>query len=122
MAVLIDRLRRWFGGRAEPVAAADVDVEVADPDAVVTVPITDELDLHTFRPAETASVVDEYLHEARALGLRRVRIIHGKGKGVQREIVHGVLRRHAAVAHFALADQRSGSWGATLVDLHPPTA
>lgn len=90
-----------------------------DPDAVVVVPITDELDLHQFRPNETASVVDEYLHEARALGLTRVRIVHGKGKGVQREIVHGVLRRHPAVARFVLAGERAGGWGATSVELHP---
>lgn len=94
---------------------------MADDDDIVVVPITDQLDLHTFRPAETASVVDEYLHEAQALGLPRVRIIHGKGTGVQREIVHGVLRRHPAVAHFALAGERAGSWGATLVDLRPRT-
>lgn len=98
----------------------DDDAPLLDADATIVVPITDELDLHTFRPNETASVVDEYLHEARALGLTQVRIVHGKGKGVQRELVHGVLRRHPAVARFVLAGERAGGWGATTVELHPP--
>lgn len=85
-----------------------------DDDDVVALPITDQLDLHTFRPAETASVVDEYLHEARAAGLTRVRIIHGKGTGTQRAIVHAALARHPAVAAFT----QDGNWGATLVTLH----
>jgi dsDNA-specific endonuclease/ATPase MutS2 len=97
-----------------------MDDDELDPDAVIAVPITAELDLHTFRPSETASVVEEYLLEARALGLRQVRVIHGKGTGTQREIVHAVLRRHPAVARFALAGERAGSWGATVVDLLPP--
>jgi dsDNA-specific endonuclease/ATPase MutS2 len=74
------------------------------------------LDLHTFRPGECADVVAEYLLAAQAAGLTAVRIIHGKGTGTLRRIVHGVLDRHPAVQGYRLATDRSG-WGATLVDL-----
>jgi dsDNA-specific endonuclease/ATPase MutS2 len=82
-------------------------------------PIGDALDLHTFRPAECADVVAEYLIAARAAGLARVRLIHGKGSGTLRRIVHGVLDRHPAVRGYRLGDERSGSWGATVVELAP---
>lgn len=79
----------------------------------VRIPIEDSIDLHTFRPAEVASVVEEYLREAIARGLRSVRIIHGRGIGVQREIVQSLLRRHPAVLSIADAPDR----GATMVTL-----
>ncbi len=88
-------------------------------DEVVVVEITDELDLHTFAPREVADLVDEYLREARARGFTTVRIIHGKGTGALRRTVHAVLDRHDAVASYRLADERAGSWGATLVELVP---
>src|SRR5258705_2092636 len=88
-----------------------------DPEAVVQVPITDELDLHTFAPRDVKDVVGEYLRAAVERGFVEVRIVHGKGVGVQREIVHGVLRRHPAVERFVLAGERRGGWGATLVTL-----
>ncbi len=88
-----------------------------DPDAVVEVPITDELDLHSFAPRDVADVVEEYLRAAHERGFAEVRIVHGKGVGVQREIVHGVLRRHVAVERFVLADAGRGGWGATIVSL-----
>jgi dsDNA-specific endonuclease/ATPase MutS2 len=88
-----------------------------DEDAVIEVPITDALDLHTFAPKEVGSVVEEYLHAAVAAGFAEVRIIHGKGIGALRRTVHAVLARHPAVAHFALADDRRGGWGATVVKL-----
>ena len=82
--------------------------------------ITDELDLHTFLPREVGDVVEEYLHAAHAAGLRRVRLIHGKGIGALRRTVHAVLDRHPLVAGYRLGDERSGGWGATLVDLVDP--
>jgi dsDNA-specific endonuclease/ATPase MutS2 len=88
-------------------------------DAVVP-PLTDELDLHTFQPRDCADLVAEYLQAAQAAGLPRVRIIHGKGTGALRRIVHGVLGGHPAVRAYQLADERSGSWGATLVEIQPP--
>lgn len=77
----------------------------------------DQLDLHTFLPRECADVVEEYVRAAAEEGLTRVRIIHGKGTGTLRRVVHAVLEKHPNVASFALGDERSGSWGATLVEL-----
>jgi DNA-nicking Smr family endonuclease len=79
--------------------------------------LTDELDLHTFQPKDCADVVEEYVRAAHEAGLTTVRIIHGKGIGTLRTITHAVLARHPAVASFALGDERSGSWGATVVML-----
>jgi dsDNA-specific endonuclease/ATPase MutS2 len=87
-----------------------------DPEAPVEVPIEDVLDLHPFAPRDIAALVADYLDEAAARGLEEVRIIHGKGKGVQQRIVHGVLGKHPLVARFGLATDASG-WGATVVTL-----
>lgn len=84
-------------------------------DDPVRVPIEDRIDLHTFRPREVADLVEEYLYQARLRGLRRVRIIHGRGLGVQREIVRSILKRHPGVLSFSDAPDR----GATLVVLAP---
>ena len=83
----------------------------------VPIPITGELDLHTFRPADLGELVPAYLAECSARGLRDLRIIHGKGTGTLRETVHVLLRRSPLVQSFRLGDERSGSWGATLVVL-----
>ncbi|MGH2901314.1 MAG: Smr/MutS family protein [bacterium] len=105
---------------------ADLRVDADDPDAGADAAdaageasLTDELDLHTFLPRECADVVVEYLRAAQEAGMTAVRIIHGKGTGTLRRIVHGVLEGHPAVRAYRLADERSGSWGATLVELHP---
>lgn len=83
--------------------------------APVEVEITDELDLHTFAPRDVADLVAHYVDECAARGFERVRIVHGKGTGTLRRTVHGVLERHDKVERFALADDRAGSWGATMV-------
>ena len=70
-------------------------------DEPVPLPIEDWIDLHTFVPAEVASVVEEYLHEAVRRGFEHVRIIHGRGIGVQRETVRSILRSHPDVLSFA---------------------
>ena len=88
-----------------------------DPDAPVALPISDVLDLHTFRPPEVAALVADWLDEAHAHGFREVRLIHGKGTGTLREVVHGVLRRHPRVSGFSLAGDCAGGWGATVVSL-----
>ena len=98
---------------------ADLLEDAGDPDGAVTAPLTDELDLHTFQPRDCADLVAEYLSAAQEAGMTRVRIVHGKGTGTLRRIVHGVLDHHPAVRAYGLAGERSGSWGATLVDLHP---
>lgn len=83
--------------------------------------ITDELDLHTFRPNEVKDLVPDYLDECVARGFSQVRIIHGKGKGTQRRIVHAALERHPAVESFELGGTGGGSWGATVVRLRRRT-
>jgi DNA-nicking Smr family endonuclease len=113
----------WWRRRAVKTTETETETETdADPaaDTVTALPITDELDLHHFQPRDVASVVAEYLHEAHARGLVRVRLVHGKGTGALRRTVHATLERHPAVRAYRLADERAGSWGATLVDLHPP--
>ena len=86
-------------------------------DEPVEVPIEDALDLHSFGPRDVASVVEEYLSAAHERGFREVRIIHGRGIGVQRSIVRAVLSRHLLVVSFADAPPDRGGWGATIVRL-----
>ena len=81
----------------------------------VVVPIEDALDLHAFAPGEIPSVVESYLEAARAAGFREVRLIHGRGRGVQRRRVHETLAANAAVERFTDAPPGQGGWGATLV-------
>ena len=64
------------------------------------VPIEDSLDLHAFAPADIASVVEEYVRAAHESGLGEVRLIHGRGKGVQRGIVQAALEKHPLVESF----------------------
>ncbi len=85
----------------------------------VRVPITDVFDLHAFAPRDVKSAVEAYLEEARALGFHHVRIIHGRGIGVQREMVRKVLERTAWVESFGDAPAEAGGWGATLVTFKP---
>ncbi|MGZ8852711.1 MAG: Smr/MutS family protein [Thermoanaerobaculia bacterium] len=84
------------------------------------VPIEDVLDLHPFRPAEVRDVALEYLIAARAHGFRQVRLIHGRGIGVQRENVQALLRTLDWVESFVDADHTGGGWGATVVLLKRP--
>ena len=83
----------------------------------VQVPITDVFDLHTIQPREVKGVVEEYLHEAQRLGFPSVRIIHGKGKGVQREMVRTILGRTPFVIDWTDAPPEAGGLGATIVRL-----
>jgi dsDNA-specific endonuclease/ATPase MutS2 len=77
--------------------------------------ITDVLDLHTFQPKEIPAALEAYLEEARRKGFTTVRVIHGKGMGVQRERVRSVLSRTAFVARYQDAPGDAGGWGATVV-------
>ena len=86
------------------------------PDEVI-VPTEDALDLHPFRPRDVRSVVEEYLDQAIAAGFEEVRLIHGRGIGVQRETVRSLLSRHPAVVEFYDAPPERGGWGATVVRL-----
>ena len=87
-------------------------------DEPVEFPITGELDLHTFRPSDLGELIPAYLDACRAQGIREVRIIHGKGTGTLRTTVHTLLDRLPGIAGYRLGDERTGSWGATLVSLN----
>jgi DNA-nicking Smr family endonuclease len=81
------------------------------------IPIGDVFDLHSVPPPDVRGVVEEYLLEARASGFRYVRIIHGRGIGVQRDAVRSVLARMPFVATFSDAPLEAGGWGATVAEL-----
>jgi dsDNA-specific endonuclease/ATPase MutS2 len=81
----------------------------------IRIPITDVFDLHTIQPRDVQAVVAEYLNEAREAGFSSVRIIHGKGIGVQREMVRKILARTAFVSSWTDAPPEAGGLGATLV-------
>lgn len=94
------------------------DVDPFDPfPEPVEVEITDSIDLHSFDPKDVKGVVTAYLEEARKKRFRYVRIIHGKGIGVQREIVRKVLDETDFVKGFRSGDEFSGGWGATIAEL-----
>ena len=85
------------------------------------VPITDVFDLHPFAPRDVKAAVEAYLDEARTAGFRYVRIIHGRGIGVQRETVRKVLARTEFVEEYRDAPMEAGGWGATIVTLKSQT-
>ncbi|MBN1356993.1 Smr/MutS family protein [bacterium] len=81
----------------------------------VRIPVEDSIDLHTFDPAQTRDVLEAYLDEVCRFGFASVRIIHGKGSGVQRRIVRAFLDRHPFVTEYHDAPEDRGGWGATVV-------
>ena len=85
----------------------------SDDEPVVHVPIEDAIDLHSFAPRDVVSVVEDYLEAAREAGFRQVRLIHGRGKGVQRAAVQRLLRDHPLVEGYS--DAAESHLGATLV-------
>ncbi len=85
----------------------------------IRIPITSVFDLHTFAPRDVGDAVEAYLEEAHAAGLTALRIIHGRGIGVQRETVRAILARTPYVAGYGDAPEEAGGWGATLVTLRP---
>lgn len=87
--------------------------------APVVLPITGELDLHTFRPEDLGELIPAYLRECAARRLYEVRIIHGKGTGTLRATVHALLKRSPLVLSYRSGNEQSGGWGATLVTLRP---
>ena len=90
------------------------------PTVMHEIPIEDSIDLHTFQPREIRIVVEEYLFQAVKRGFREVRIIHGRGIGVQREIVHSMLKEHPAVTSFRDAADRGSTH--VLLKCGPPPA
>ena len=88
-------------------------------DEPVPISIEDSLDLHGFQPREVRSVVDAYLDAAREAGFREVRLIHGRGRGVQRRSIQAALAKDPRVARYEDAPPSRGGFGATLVWLLP---
>ncbi len=87
----------------------------------VHIPVTDVLDLHPVPPRDVAAVVEAWLEEVKSLGLVALRIIHGRGIGVQRDAVRRILARDRDVLHFGDAPLEAGGWGATVVTLRVPS-
>jgi dsDNA-specific endonuclease/ATPase MutS2 len=125
-----DWLKRWGGARSHEERGLEQDIALETEEETevdpfdpfpepVRLEIRDVFDLHTVAPGEAKSVVEEYLLEARARGYRSVRIIHGKGKGVQREMVRNILARTPFVEDWVDAPAEAGGWGATIVRFKP---
>src|SRR3954449_10560776 len=89
-------------------------------DEPIEIPITDVFDLHTVPPRDVKEIVEAYLEEAHAKGFTAIRLIHGRGIGVQRETVRAVLSRAPFVIDFRDAPVEAGGWGATIATLRPP--
>lgn len=96
----------------------DQDPFDAAQDKPLRIPIEGELDLHAFAPRDIPSVVEEYIDEACRAGFTEVRLVHGRGRGVQRAAVHGALEQHALVIEFF--DDPRAHLGATIAILKPP--
>jgi dsDNA-specific endonuclease/ATPase MutS2 len=88
-------------------------------DEPIEITITDVFDLHTIAARDVRAATEAYLEEAHRLGLTALRIIHGRGIGVQRETVRSILSRTPYVLHFSDAPMEAGGWGATIVTLAP---
>jgi dsDNA-specific endonuclease/ATPase MutS2 len=86
----------------------------------IQIPIEDVLDLHTFRPQDIADLLENYFDECIKAGIFSVRVIHGKGKGIQKKQVQRILQKNPQVKNFKAAPPEAGGWGATLVQLMPP--
>ena len=91
-----------------------------DPEQLVEIPVEDSIDLHSFPPRDVPDVVDAYLEAASEKGFSEVRLIHGRGIGVQRDRVQKLLARHHLVAGFHDAPPDRGGWGATIAYLKTP--
>jgi DNA-nicking Smr family endonuclease len=83
----------------------------------VRIPIEDVIDLHTFRPQDLAPLIEDYIDACLQAGFSSVRIIHGKGRGIQKQRVRELLRRSPHVVSFQDAPPEAGGWGATMVAL-----
>jgi len=105
---------------ARRVVERDPEHALAGDEVVAVLPIEDVIDLHGFGARDVPDVVADYLEAAQERGFREVRLIHGRGKGVQRARVRALLARNPVVESFADAPATRGGWGATLVWLKAP--
>jgi DNA-nicking Smr family endonuclease len=85
----------------------------------IEIPVDGVLDLHTFSPKEVSDLLQDYIELCREKGILEIRIIHGKGQGIQKARVHALLSRNSMVSRFRDAPPESGGWGATVVTLVP---
>lgn len=115
---ILDWLRRLAGGQSQDPSESDDDDLTLDPfnpfPEPIEIEITDVIDLHTIPPRDVKRVTEEYLLQAHDAGFRSVRIIHGKGIGVQREIVRKILDNTSFVAIWSEAPPEAGGLGATI--------
>ena len=88
----------------------------------LNLPIDGVLDLHTFKPGEVKELLPDYFEACLEKDITTVRIIHGKGTGALRDLVHAQLRKSPLVASFQLAEAGGGGWGATIVQLKNPAS
>jgi hypothetical protein len=107
-----DHYLDWFREVAD-------DEELVDPEIPVEIPVEDSIDLHPFPPRDVPNVVDAYLEVAVEKGFTEVRLIHGRGIGVQRDRVQKLLARHPLISGFHDAPADRGGWGATIAHLKP---
>ena len=122
---LLEWLKRWRAAQPDKETAGraraiydETEVDPFNPfPEGVWIEITDIIDLHTINPRDVRMVVEEYLLEARRAGFRSVRIIHGKGKGLQRDLVRSILNRTPFVVDWMDAPPDAGGWGATIAHL-----
>lgn len=117
LVLLVAWLLKRTPHRPTAQAPAKREPSTEPPDEVGVIEIEDAIDLHGFQPREIPSVVESYLEEAVKRGYREVRLIHGKGKGVQRQRVQDLLARHPDVESFVDAPMHRGGWGATIARL-----
>jgi DNA-nicking Smr family endonuclease len=100
----------------DPSGDCAADSDATSPfDEPVVLPLEDSIDLHFFAPKDIPSVVEEYIEQCNQAGIYEVRVIHGRGKGIQRRIVRSILEKHALVSSFKDAPAESGGWGSTVV-------
>ena len=117
MAAIVFLIAGRGPGKAPSEEAQAGPTPEPDPEDPVRLPVEDSLDLHSFPPADIPDVVADYLEAAHRAGFREVRLIHGRGIGVQRERVRSLLGRHPLVASFHDAPPAGGGWGATVAYL-----
>jgi Smr domain len=112
-------MRRPRKDKLAEFSVLDVDSPFARP---IVIPIEDSLDLHPFAPQDIPSVVEEYIEQCSQAGIYEIRLIHGRGKGIQRRIIRSLLEKHPQVLFFKDALPELGGWGATVAVLkHGPS-
>ena len=107
-------MRRPKKDKLAESSVSEADSPFAGP---IVIPIEDSLDLHPFAPQDIPSVVEEYIEQCWQAGIYEIRLIHGRGKGIQRRIIRSLLEKHPQVLSFKDALPEVGGWGATVVTL-----